>query len=283
MKTEPSEKNPLSVSEATNSSENFKNSKEKKEEKEREKRKEKEKRKETLGFSQSEPSDKNLIRELIKRVREGDQDAFSVLLNQYRPLIESLVTRFGGPFGMSFGGPMEEESPVLQREDLKQEAIVVFYNSILSYDIEQTEVEFGLYAKICIRNALVSLLRAQKRHVSEVLTGSFDMDSVSMGGAGDVTHSFNASHAIYLADVIGRMNTFDHDSEDPSVRILEQERIKNLYSVIRKNLSNFEYRVWQLYMSGRTAAEIGRMVGKDEKSINNAIYRIRRKLRALLR
>ena len=74
-----------------------------------------------------------------------------------------------------------------------------------------------------------------------------------------------------------------HDSEDPSDRVLEEERVKALYSVIRKNLSSFEYNIWCLYMSGRTAKEIGDAVNKDEKSVWNAVYRIRRKLRAFLK
>jgi DNA-directed RNA polymerase specialized sigma24 family protein len=75
---------------------------------------------------------------------------------------------------------------------------------------------------------------------------------------------------------------FVHDSDDPSQKILEEERVKALYSLIRKNLSPYEYRIWQLYMSGRSAKDISLVVGADEKSVGNAIYRIRKKLRALL-
>lgn len=184
---------------------------------------------------------RSVLLDAISRVRNGEQDVFSDLLQQYRPLIESLVVRF------CMDAVCESD-----REDLRQEAVMSFYRAILAYDTEQTEVEFGLYAKICISNALVSQSRIQKKRMTEQLTESLSTD------------------------------VFVHDSEDPAGRILEQERVKALYSVIRKNLSDFEYRVWQCYMSGRTAGEIGRLVGKDEKSVNNAIYRIRKKLRALL-
>ena len=60
--------------------------------------------------------------------------------------------------------------------------------------------------------------------------------------------------------------------------------IKNsLYSAIKKNLSDYEYTIWHSYMLGKTAKEIGEMLGKDEKSVSNAVYRIRKKLRALLK
>ena len=189
----------------------------------------------------SRKAERSALSDAIVRVRNGEQEVFSDLLNQYRPLIESLVARFGAD--------AQYDS---DREDLRQEAVMSFYHAILTYDIDQSEVEFGLYAKICISNALISQLRIQKKRTAEQLTESLSND------------------------------VFVHDSEDPAGRILEQERVQALYLVIRKNLSDFEYRVWQCYMSGRTAGEIGRLVGKDEKSVSNAIYRIRKKLRVLL-
>ena len=182
------------------------------------------------------------VRALILDVRGGDQNAFDTLLDQYRPLIDASVARFSS-----------DESFSLYCEDLKQEASVVFYNSILAYDLEQNEVEFGLFAKICIYNALVSFLRALKRRSAEP-----------------------------VAEIPQNLITVQ-DFEDPSARMLEQERLKSLYAVIRKNLSELEYKVWQLYISGRSAAEIAALLSTDEKSVNNAIYRIRKKLREVLR
>lgn len=178
---------------------------------------------------------------LISLVREGDSQSFEMLLKKYNPLIESSVANCLG-----------DELYSLYREDFIQEATVVFYNAILTYDMDQHEVEFGLYAKICISNALISQLRVLKKRRAERLSETSD-DGL-----------------------------FASDSEDPSLRVLEQESLKSLYSVIRGNLSEFEYRVWQMYMSGRTAREIGQLLNKDERSISNAIYRIRKKLRARL-
>jgi len=119
----------------------------------------------------------------------------------------------------------------------------------LSYNMEQHEVEFGLFAKICISNALISQLRVLKKRQYERLSGTSDEE------------------------------LFVHDSTDPSLKVLEQENLKALYSKIKSVLSDYEYRIWQLYMSGKTAKDIGNIVGRDERSVNNAIYRIRKKLR----
>ena len=185
--------------------------------------------------------EKRKIRALIEQVRSGNQEAFSELLEAYRPLIEASVTRFSA-----------EENPKLQRDDLRQEATLVFYNSILTYDSEQSEVEFGLYAKICIYHGLISHMRLQKKHAAEPLTESISETLIA------------------------------NESSDPANGVIEQERERALYSVIKQTLSDFEYRVWQYYMSGRTAREIGKLVGRDERSVHNAIYRIRKKLREAL-
>ena len=190
-------------------------------------------------------TEKQEVLSLIEEVRSADfdkrQTAFETLLARYEPLILALVQRYS-------------EDPLSERfrEDMRQEATVAFYHSILAYDTDQTDVEFGLYAKICISNALVSQVRKFKRRAIEP-----------------------------LADT-ERDDFFLHDFEDPSESILEQERAEALCLVIRNNLSTFEYRVWQYYISGRTAREIAAMTNKDEKSISNAIYRIRKKLRAVL-
>jgi RNA polymerase sporulation-specific sigma factor len=181
---------------------------------------------------------KDDIRVLIVAVRNGDQVAFATLLERYKPLIDAAVAKFSS-----------DEAFSLYREDLKQEASLVFYNSILAYDLEQNEVEFGLFAKICIHNALVSVLRSLKRRTEEP-----------------------------IAQIPESLLTVQ-DFDDPLSRMLERERLKSLYAVIRKNLSDLEYEVWQLYMSGRSSAEIAERLGTDQKSVNNAIYRIRKKLR----
>lgn len=182
------------------------------------------------------------VNALILLVRGGDQQAFHELLERYNPLLRALVSKF--------------ESDDLTRsleEDLLQEATVVFYNAILTYDHTQTDVEFGLYARICISNALVSQIRAiNKRRVE---------------------HS-----AVLEGDEL-----FCDDASNPIEDIVKQEDLKILYTVIKNNLSDYEYVVWHNYMLGKTAKQIGQLVDSNEKSVTNAIYRIRKKLRGLLK
>lgn len=180
--------------------------------------------------------------DLIRKVRENEQGAFEKILCMYEPLISAAIAKFSN-----------DELSKSHEEDLRQEAVLVFYNSIMSYDLDSDGVEFGLYAKICITNALISQSRKLNKIKVEQLSQTFDIDESMV------------------------------DADEVSSRIIEEESLRNIDRVIRGNLSPFEYRVWCLYASGKTARDIGELVGKSEKSIANAIYRMRKKLRSLLK
>ena len=179
---------------------------------------------------------------LIEKVRDSDQEAFLELLERYKPLLHSQVSKF-----------TNDELTKDLYEDLLQEATIVFYNAILNFDLTQKDVEFGLYARICIYNALVSQMRVVSRRKAEQPT---ELDSPAFA---------------------------DNAIEDLADNIVEAENIKEIYSTIRNHLSSYEYSIWHSYMLGKTAKEIGEMLDKDEKSVSNAVYRIRKKLRAVLK
>ncbi|MBR2387550.1 MAG: sigma-70 family RNA polymerase sigma factor [Clostridia bacterium] len=183
------------------------------------------------------------LNELISSVKNGNQQAFSQILEKYRPMLISLVSKY--------------ENDDLTKslfEDLLQEAMVVFYNAILNYDQTQTEVEFGLYARICVSNALVTQIRAINKRRAECST-AFSMQDVRK------------------EDLL----------EDLEKEIISKENLSTIYKVIKSNLSDYENTIWHHYMMGRTAKEIGALMRSNEKSVANAIYRIRKKLRTLLK
>ena len=178
---------------------------------------------------------------LLAHAKAGDQEIFATLLSRYSPLIESRLSRIRT-------ANMTEQDV----EDLRQEAYVSFHRALMHYDIEQHEVEFGLYAKICIDNGLYSAMRSMKHLTRAPL---LPLDAIE-------------EHA--------------DDSTDPSEHLIEQEKLNALYAHIESALSPLENRIWRLYIVGQPTSAIAAAVGKDEKSIHNAVYRIRKKLRATL-
>ena len=169
--------------------------------------------------------------------KNGDAKALEELLCAYSPLIESMVNAF-----------LCYDSRTDEQDDLRQEASIAFCNAVNAYTPSR-DVSFGAFAKVCIRNRLISYGRKRRQQPHTV--------SLECGNVEEV-------------------------AADPIRSLVEKEEYLALYHRIVTLLSPFENRVWWLYLSGRSARDIALLVGKDEKSVQNAIYRIRKKLRSTL-
>lgn len=185
----------------------------------------------------------NNLKRLIIDVKSGNQAAFEKLRDRYKPLIESSVQKYSCDI-------MTAED----REEMYQEALFVLYNAACTYTLENEGVEFGLYAKICIENSMLSFVRAYKRR-NRVRALSLD---------GEATGTLTA------------------ENEDVLQSVIDEEQASFLAARISKCLSKYENRVWWAYASGASAKDIAKKLGTDEKSVSNAVYRIRKKLRNVL-
>ena len=179
------------------------------------------------------------IQDLISLFRKGDQQAFNRLLQRYEPLVRTEVYRYAC------------YTDLFDADEFRQVALIALYRATLNFDLTQSEVEFGLYAKICIANALASHYRSLVRQG-------------------------------HLVDISASLPADVDRGEDPAAEILAEEAAQSLLVRIRKLLSPYENDVWSLYMAGVSAKEIARVLGKEQHSIENAIYRIRCKLRRQL-
>ena len=176
---------------------------------------------------------------LIRSYKDGDESALDCLAHIYSPLIDSMVNR-------CFDGL----SPYYEKEDVRQYALIAFSKAALTYNSDRDKVTFGLYAKVCIGNALISKLRFARKHHVEVLPieGIFDMA----------------------------------DPDDISEDIIDRENVGKLHELIKITLSEFENKVFRLYAGGYSSSEIADRLGKTEKSVDNAIFRARKKLKSVL-
>ena len=181
-----------------------------------------------------EKRQQNDITVLINRVRQDDQAAFDALLREYEPLLGKEVARYAATLGTQ------------DTEDLRQEALLALYRAAMEFDLNQSEVSFGLYAKVVIKHSLISQLRIIQRRQPELTN---DGEEPADG------------------------------EDDLARRLMEREAAEALRARIQKLLSPYENRVWCLYMEGRSAREIACAVGKEPHSVENAVYRIRQKLR----
>ncbi|MBE6602084.1 MAG: sigma-70 family RNA polymerase sigma factor [Ruminococcaceae bacterium] len=188
-----------------------------------------------------DPASEKQLSALLQAAKNGNQQAFEDLLDLYAPLIDSMTRQFVNTLSMAF-----------DREDLRQEAILCFFHALMHFDGEHSSMSFGAYAKLCIRNGLISYWRTQKKSGQTVLLEEAMLEESS--------------------NVEGT----------PADRLIEEENYLSLYRLVQGELSEYENRIWWMYLSGRTAKEIAAHMEKDEKSVQNAIYRIRKKLRTVL-
>lgn len=168
--------------------------------------------------------------ELLAAIQNGDQSAFSGLLEAYRSLIASMVQSFSA------------SCPTVDSEDLLQEASLALSDAARSYRIGSTDVTFGLYAKICIRNRLISVQRKN------------------------------------------RVKQKKERSETRSLTTVKKISLPQSFSLAecRQVLSRFENEVLTLYSEGRSYQEMAKELSCSVKSIDNALYRIKRKIRILI-
>ena len=78
-----------------------------------------------------------------------------------------------------------------------------------------------------------------------------------------------------------RINNDSEEEVSDSLQdtVVQHELEEKLLSMAEKILSNYELRIFKMYLQGERTKEISAKIGKDEKSVNNAIFRIRSKLK----
>ena len=184
---------------------------------------------------------KRTVSELVAASRNGDNAAFEELSERYAGMIASRVSSFATSLA-SEGG-----SSSFSAEDLRQEAQIALLRATRTYDADGKgkKVTFGLYARICVTNALISLLR---KHKSEVRRAK-------------------ENDAVY-GETYG--------AEDPAYSAAE---MRDLMRHAEGVLSRYELSVFREYVGGYRVREIAKDLGRSERSVSNAIYRIKAKLK----
>ncbi|MBR4122900.1 MAG: sigma-70 family RNA polymerase sigma factor [Clostridia bacterium] len=135
-------------------------------------------------------------------------------------------------------------------EDAFQEATLALYSAVKDYDSKKAR--FSTFATLCIKRALISVLKNRQRKKDipqELLLSIEDINLI--------------------------------DSNSPEKIFFDREDYKNLTDTIRLELSSLEYDVLQLYLSGERYSDIALKLGISEKSVDNSLARIRKKLKTV--
>ena len=188
--------------------------------------------------------------ELLSVVND-DEESTELIYKKYKPLIEKNAKKFLKY--SRYNG--------LEINDLIQEGYIGLNKAIKSFN-DSKETSFFTYAKTLIERNQISTLIGSNRLKHKFLNESVPLD-VTVGEDDNID----------LKDLIGDNKT------NPESVLTDIEEINDLIEKINEVLTDFERQVFHLKIAGFDYMEISDLLSKEPKQIDNAIQRIKSKIK----
>lgn len=187
--------------------------------------------------------------QLIDMLRLGTEEITDYIMEKYKPLVRKKANEM-----YLIGG---------ETDDLIQEGMIGLFKAVRDYKPER-EVSFYHFAKLCITRQLYSAVEAsnRKKHMPLNTYVSFNAQSEENGIALD---------ELLLAK----------QTESPEQLFIENENEQDFYEALCGRLSKMERMVLDYYLDGCSYIQIAELMEKAPKSIDNALQRIRSKIRTM--
>ena len=192
---------------------------------------------------------------LIERLRDGERDITDFIMNKYKNLVRSKAK------SMYILGA--------DTEDLIQEGMIGLFKAIRDYDAGR-DASFYTFAELCISRQMYTAVQASNRKKHMPLNSY-----ISLYGTGENDNGENVGEE--FINFLG----FE-PSKNPEQLLIDKENVISLEKKIEEELSTFEKQVLDLYLTGMSYSQIARVLGRDEKSTDNALQRIKSKIRKVI-
>ncbi len=191
---------------------------------------------------------------LIDRLRRGETAIMDYICDKYKNLVRSKAKSM-----FILGG---------DNEDLIQEGMIGLFKAVRDYDIGR-DASFYTFADLCISRQMYTAVQASKRQKHSPLN-----TYVSLYGDTGGQEERDEKNLLEMLS--------DRAELSPEEVFLDKERVAYLENAIESELSLFEKQVLDLYMTGMTTTQIAKVLSKDEKSTDNALQRLKGKIRKML-
>ena len=182
--------------------------------------------------------------ELIARLRDGETIIEDYLMEKYKGLVRQKARAM-----FLIGG---------DTDDLIQEGMIGLFKAVRDFQPGR-EATFATFARMCIDRQIYSAIQNSNRQKHLPLNSYVSLNQE------------DESSPIWELSV-----------ENPEEIIIDQETTRDLQQKISDYLSHMENKLLDLYLNGEGYVEIGRILGKSPKSIDNALQRIRAKIREVI-
>ncbi|WP_229776295.1 sigma-70 family RNA polymerase sigma factor [Alicyclobacillus cellulosilyticus] len=200
---------------------------------------------------------------LVAAAQAGDAEALSCMFARYRDFICSKA-RMYFLAGANF-------------EDLVQEAMIGFYESIRDY--RPGRLPFRSFARLCITRQIIEAVKVFSSRKHAPLNDALSLDA-------PLCHDPEDERT--LMDVVydTRMPTPEDAVLIHDPRAAAWTDVADLCVWLEQSmdgmLTELERRVLKLFVEGYSYIEIAQQLGRTKKSVDNALQRIKRKLLACL-
>lgn len=177
-------------------------------------------------------------------MQKNPEKDFEKIIKELKPNIEALANKY---YISGF-----------EKEDIYQESYIGVLSALKYFDKNKNN-NFYAFANLIIERRIIMLLKKSKRLNSISLNSSVSLDS-----------NLNSKSSNSFIDFL-----------ESDKNLLEDLRNENLLNEKKdklfKVLSKMEKNVFKLYIKGYSYKEIANKLNKTEKSIDNAVQRIRKK------
>lgn len=186
--------------------------------------------------------------ELLARYMDGDTAVVDFLMDKYKYLVRQQA---GNMFLLG-----------ADHEDLLQEGMIGLFKAIRDYDPGR-DTSFQTFARLCISRQIFTAIEASNRHKHAPLNSYTSLSETDSEQYKEIRDRLIEVTAI----------------ESPESMLIDKENVDQLEKILTAELSALEKQVLDLYFIGMSTREIAAILGRTEKATDNALQRMKGKLR----
>ena len=190
--------------------------------------------------------------EVVLEAQKGNNRAQEYLIAKYENFVKSKAKSY-----FLIGA---------DKEDIYQEGMIGFYKAIRDFKPDKF-TSFKAFAEICVTRQIITAIKTATRQKHIPLNTYVSLNKPIYEDESDRT----------LIDVLSSIAI-----SDPEELIISQEQLKFIEEEIAKVLSELELEVLTSYLDGKSYQEIASDFDRHEKSIDNSLQRVKRKLEKCL-
>ena len=189
--------------------------------------------------------------ELVKLSHDGDELALEYLIERYKYFVRSKARSY-----FLVGA---------DHEDIIQEGMIGLYKAARDY---KEESSFRSFADLCITRQMITAIKTATRQKHIPLNSYVSLNKPAFDDDSERT----------VEDAL-----LQDCASDPEELIINQENVSDIENKLNEMLSPLEKKVMVLYLEGKSYVEIGELLGRHSKSVDNALQRVKRKLEIYLK